>query len=70
MLYVINIFPFLQVESSFNESLSDLQLDYLDLYLIHWPIALEPGMGSLFPVVRTGILLKSFEKVYFLVLFI
>jgi len=39
-----------EVESSFNESLSDLQLDYLDLYLIHWPIALEPGMGSLFPV--------------------
>ncbi|MFY0593529.1 aldo/keto reductase [Roseivirga sp.] len=32
------------VEKAVRESLEALQLDYLDLYLIHWPIAHQPGI--------------------------
>ena len=32
-----------EVEKRCRESLTSLQLDYLDLYLIHWPATTEPG---------------------------
>jgi len=41
------------VEPALRVTLKNLGLDYLDLYLIHWPFALKEG-GDLFPVDSAG----------------
>lgn len=33
------------VQPALEETLDDLQLDTLDLYLVHWPVAIERGLG-------------------------
>ncbi|KIP07209.1 hypothetical protein PHLGIDRAFT_105937 [Phlebiopsis gigantea 11061_1 CR5-6] len=43
------------VEGSLDESLANLGLDYLDLYLVHWPVHLNPnGNHPNFPTLPDG----------------
>ncbi|KAL5215325.1 hypothetical protein ABZP36_004477 [Zizania latifolia] len=48
---------------SLRESLRNLQMDYVDLYLIHWPISLKPGPMA-FPLKREDAVPFDFEGVW------
>ncbi|KAJ6169292.1 hypothetical protein N7497_002135 [Penicillium chrysogenum] len=44
-----------RVEEGLQQSLTDLGLDYVDLYLMHWPLAMNPkGNHNLFPELADG----------------
>lgn len=41
------------VEASLDACLAELELDYLDLYLVHWPVAFQKG-DSYFPLIANS----------------
>lgn len=51
------------VEKALDLSLSNLGVEYVDLFLIHWPVPLVPG-DNLFPLREDGSRDLDFEKVH------
>nr|XP_010932505.1 non-functional NADPH-dependent codeinone reductase 2 [Elaeis guineensis] len=52
-----------RVVPALRESLRNLQLDYLDLYLVHWPLSLKPG-GSRYPIDKDDIFPIDLKSVW------
>ncbi|XP_008789227.2 non-functional NADPH-dependent codeinone reductase 2-like [Phoenix dactylifera] len=52
-----------RVVPALRESLRNLQLDYLDLYLVHWPFSLKPT-GFKFPINKDDIIPIDLKSVW------
>lgn len=42
------------VPRAFQDSLDKLDIEYIDLYMMHWPIAMNPATGQLVPLKPDG----------------
>jgi len=61
-LWCSNCHPQL-VLPSLRETLKNLQMEYVDLYLIHWPVSLKPG-PLVYPLKRENAVPFDFEGVW------
>ncbi|KAM6562296.1 hypothetical protein CsatB_022294 [Cannabis sativa] len=61
-LWITDSHPHL-VLPSLKTSLGKLQLEYLDLYLIHWPVSAKPG-GPVFPINEKDLMPMDFKSVW------
>ncbi|KAJ3679529.1 hypothetical protein LUZ60_017540 [Juncus effusus] len=52
-----------RVLPAIKSSLRNLQLEYLDLYLIHWPLSVKPGPPS-FPIKREDVVPMDLKGVW------
>ncbi|GAV85709.1 Aldo_ket_red domain-containing protein [Cephalotus follicularis] len=46
-----------------HRTLKNLKMEYLDLYLIHWPVSSKPGIYE-FPIKKENFLLMDFKSVW------
>lgn len=53
-----------EVEKALDESLTKLGVDYVDLYLLHWPVSLDPQSGEPYADWDYVDTYKSLQKLY------
>ncbi|KAI3945239.1 hypothetical protein MKX01_035000 [Papaver californicum] len=53
-----------RVVPALQNSLRNLKLEYLDLYLIHWPVSSNPAAGLAFPLPKDALLTMDYKSVW------